>query len=138
MKYEHRNGEDFDFLIGKSIIKVEEKQVNGKYGDETDGYILTCKDGTIIEVAINEGCGGCGNGWSSFDDLQKLEKNNNVITNIKTQYDDDDEDYPDKFTMFVYYEDGQINKLKGNDGYGNGYYGGGFYITIKNVETKGE
>ena len=27
MKYEHRNGEDFDFLIGKSIIKVEEKQM---------------------------------------------------------------------------------------------------------------
>lgn len=137
MKYEHKNGSDFDFLIGKSIIKVEEKQVKDEYGYNVDGYVLTCKDGTIIEIATNEGCGGCGNGWSSFEDLKKLEENNNVITNIETKYKQEwYED--DEFTMFVYYEDNTINQLKGDDGYGNGYYGGGFYITIKNVESKGE
>lgn len=137
MKYEHKDGKDFDFLIGKSIIKVEEKQVKDEYGHNVDGYILTCKDGTIIEIATNEGCGGCGSGWSSFEDLKKLEENNNVITNIEVKYTEYGCDY-DEFTMFVYYEDNTINQLKGDDGYGNGYYGGGFYITIKNVESKGE
>lgn len=132
MKYEHKDGKYFDFLIGKSIIKVEEKEVKDEYGYEVDGYILTCKDGTIIEIATNKGCGGCGNGWSSFEDLKKLEENNNIITNIEVKYDD----YEDVFTMFVYYEDNTINQLKGDDGYGNGYYGGGFYITIKNVKQR--
>lgn len=137
MKYEHKDGKDFDFLIGKSIIKVEEKQIKDEYGDNVDGYILTCKDGAIIEIATNEGCGGCGNGWSSFEDLKKLEENNNIITNIEVKYIEDGwED--DEFTMFVYYEDNTINQLKGDDGYGNGWYGGGFYITIKNVESNGE
>lgn len=134
MKYEHKNGRDFDFLIGKSIIKVEKTRVKDDYGYHVDGYILTCKDGIIIEIATNEGCGGCGNGWSSFDDLKKLEENNNVITNIETKYEQEwYED--DEFTMFIYYEDNAINQLKGDDGYGNGFYGGGFYVTIRNVES---
>lgn len=137
MKYEHKNGKDFDFLIGKSIIKVEEKQVKDEYGYNVDGYVLTCKDGTIIEIATNEGCGGCSNGWSSFKDLKKLEENNNIITNIEVKYTEDGW-YDDEFTIFIYYEDNTINQLKGDDGYGNGYYGGGFYITIKNAESKGE
>lgn len=53
MKYEHKNGKDFNFLIGKSIIKVEEKQVKDEYGYDTNGYILTCKDGTI---KLNKQC----------------------------------------------------------------------------------
>lgn len=132
MKHEHKDGKDFTFLIGKSIIKVEEKKLKDEYGYDVDGYVLTCKDGTIIEVELNEGCGGCGNGWSSFEDLKKLEENNNIITNIEVKYDSDDID-EDYFTMFVYYEDNTINQLKGDDGYGNGWYGGGFYVTIKRV-----
>lgn len=124
MKNEHCNGNDFEFLIGKSIRNVVE--TNG-------GYELICNDGTIIEIETNEGCGGCGNGWSDFSDLIKLQNNNNVITNIKLEYSKDSWD-EDKFKMFVYYEDGQINELNGDDGYGNGYYGGGFYVTIKEVK----
>ena len=135
MKCENKDGRDFDFLIGKSIIKVEEKPVKDEYGDNVDGYILTCKDGTVIEIGTNEGCGGCSNGWSEFDDLKKLEENDNVITNIETKYIYDGWSN-DEFIMFVYYEDGKINQLKGDDGYGNGYYGGGFYVTIKNVESE--
>ena len=134
MKYEHKNGRDFGFLIGKSIIKVEEKQVKDDYDDNVDGYILTCKDGTIIEIATNEGCGGCGNGWSSFEDLKKLEENNNVITNVEVKYENKWDE--DDFTMFIYYEDNTINQIKGDDGYGNGYYGGGFYVTIKDAESQ--
>ena len=68
-------------------MKVEDKKLKDKYGYYVDGYVLTCKDGTIIEVELNEGCGGCGNGWSSFEDLKKLEENGNIITNIETKYD---------------------------------------------------
>lgn len=63
MKNEHCNGSDFDFLIGKSIIKVEETKVKDEYGCNVDGYILTCSDDTQIIVATNDGCGGCRNGW---------------------------------------------------------------------------
>ena len=132
MYFEHKDGKDFSFLIGKSIIKVEETYLEDEYGYKVDGYILICKDGTIIEIGTNEGCGGCSNGWSSFKDLKKLEENNNVITNIEVKYTEDG--YNDKFTMFVYYEDNKINQLHGDDGYGNGYYGGGFYITIKEIK----
>lgn len=130
----HCDGRDFDFLIGKSIIKVEETDVKDKYDDEVDGYILTCNDNTIIEIATNEGCGGCSNGWSSFDELKKLEENHNVITNVKVEYKDDWNE--DKFKMFIYYADDSINELSGDDGYGNGYYGGGFYVTIKNIDKR--
>ena len=129
---EHKNGKDFDFLIGKSIIKVEEKELKDDLNETVDGYVLTCKDGTIIEIATNEGCRVCSNGWSSFKDLKKLEENNNVITNIEVKYTEDGWS-DDEFTMFVYYEDNTINQIKGDDGYGNGYYGGGFYVTIKNT-----
>ena len=132
MKSKHKDGDEFNFLIGKSIVKVEEGKVKDDCGLVQDGYILTCKDDTIIEIGMNEGCGGCENGWSNFDDLKKLQDNNNVITNIETKYKKGWEE--DKFTMFVYYEDNTINELEGDEGYGNGYYGGGFYVTIKNVK----
>lgn len=131
MKNKQCDGKDFDFLIGKKIVKVIEKESNG--WRENEKYILVCEDYTIIEIEPNEGCGGCGNGWSSFKDLKKLECNHNAITNIKVEYSKDEGDEYE-FKMFVYYEDGTINKLNGDDGYGNGCYGGGFYVTILGVE----
>lgn len=146
MKEEHRNGDKFDFLIGKSIEKVNYR---------TGKWELICKDNTKIIVEENEGCGGCSNGWSSID-LKCLENNHNVITNVITEYEFDiaqrhkdnikdfdlwDYDEDDRFKIFVYYEDSLWNRnsrevIQGEDGYGNGYYGGGFYITITNVESK--
>lgn len=143
MKNEHCNGSDFDFLIGKSIIKVEETKVKDEYGCNVDGYILTCSDDTQIIVATNDGCGGCRNGWSSFEDLKKLETNHNVITNVKCEYKKIDyasegfklyED--DEFNLFIYYQDDMLT-IKGSDGYGNGWYGGGFYVTIKDLKKEG-
>ena len=133
-KVEILDGKDFTFLVGKSIKDVKAGVVSTDYG-ETEGYILTCHDGTIIEVGENEGCGGCDNGWSHFDELMKLKDNNNVITNVKVTYDYDLDE--DMFEMFVLYEDGTYRVLNGNDGYGNGYYGGGFHVTIKNVNVDG-
>lgn len=126
---EQKDGKDFDFLIGKSIIKVDKYKADCDYSE--DKYVLTCNDGTIIEILTNYGC-SCGNGCSSFDDLKKLENNNNLITGIETKYSNHYDE--DKFTMFIYYEDGEINELQGDDGYGNGYYGGGFYVTINSGE----
>lgn len=152
MKEEHRNGDKFDFLIGKSIEKVNYKEGEGY---EAGKWELICKDNTKIIVEENAGCGGCGNGWSSID-LKCLESNHNVITNVITEYEFDiaqrhkdnikdfdiwDYDEDDRFKIFVYYEDSLWNRdsrevIQGEDGYGNGYYGGGFYITITNVESK--
>lgn len=128
IKDENLDGKNFGFLIGKSIEKVEcDKMIDDIDWGITEKYILTCNDGTIIKITTNDGCGGCSNGWSSFKDLQRLEYNNNIITDVRTRYKGDE------FTMFIYYEDGRINELKGDDGYGNGYYGGGFYVTIMEV-----
>ena len=124
MNNEHVNGYDFDFLIGKSIKEVKDDK-------------LICSDGTIITIETNDGCGGCSSGWSSID-LDKLAENNNVITNVVCKYDTDADGYGDDFKLFIYYEDNQINEIEGTDGYGNGYYGGGFYVTITNVEEVGE
>ncbi len=125
MNKKHCDGCDFDFLIGKSIKKVTHCS---SYLDG-ERFNLICDDGTVIEIETNEGCGGCGNGWSYFDDLMKLEESDNVITDIKVKYK-----YDDEFVMFVYYIDNKYIKLEGTDGYGNGYYGGGFYVTIKDVK----
>lgn len=140
MEYKNVNGDNFNFLIGKSIVKVEEGRFKERrFGEYVDTYTLTCDDGTIIEVLTNEGCGACCNGWSSFKDLKKLEENNNVITNVETKYvDPNPRNENDEFIMFVYYEDGSLNKLKGDDGYGNGCYGGGFYINIKDWRRENE
>lgn len=130
MRKRHCEGRNFGFLIGKSIEKVEVIKAKNKYGCSLPNiYVLTCNDGTIIKVKENEGCGGCSNGWSSIN-LKKLEKNHNVITNVKCEYNKNDGDL---FKLFIFYQDNQLT-IKGDDGYGNGYYGGGFYVTIKEVK----
>lgn len=80
---------------------------------------------------------GCSNGWSSFEDLKKLENNKNIITNIICKYNIENEESKEtaedySFQLFVFYQDSVLT-LDGDDGYGNGYYGGGFYVTIKKV-----
>lgn len=120
------DGIDFNFLIGKKINKVIEKNSWG-----VDEYILECDD-CIITITTNEGCGDCGNGWSSIKDLKKLE-GNSVITNVVCEYSESE--WSDEFKLFIYYHDKTL-EIEGDDGYGNGYYGGGFYVTIKDVEVK--
>ena len=115
-------------MIGKSIIKVEQEK--GNY--DRDIFKLICDDDTIIEIETNDGCGGCGNGWSSFDDLKKLEQNHNAITNVVCKYSENSYMENDEFKLFIYYKD-DVLTLNGNDGYGNGYYGGGFYVTVKSI-----
>ena len=100
------DGDGFDWLIGRRIVSVEDAVAPADTYMETGGYLLTCDDGTQLLTYENEGCGGCGNGWSSLPDLKRLADHDNAITNVEAVYDDH------------------------RDGYGNGYYGGGFYLRV--------
>lgn len=121
----------FDVLIGKKIVKVTGG--NGTYNGSM--YNLHCSDGTIISVEENEGCGGCENGWSDISEIKKLEEVDNVITNV--EYKKTNDDWDDDATIFVFYERPEFNRtLKVDEGWGNGYYGGGFYISIISIEQE--
>lgn len=126
------DGDGFDWLIGRRIVKVEEAVAPDDTHMETGGYLLTCDDGTQLLTYENEGCGGCENGWSELPDLPLLANHDNAITNVEALYDKplDDWDDEDTFRLFIYYADERFDCGKGDDGYGNGYYGGGFYLRV--------
>jgi len=137
-KEQHFDGGGFDWLIGRRIVKVEETVAPKDSYMATDGYLLTCDDGTQLLTYENEGCGGCDNGWSTLPDLQRLTEHDNAITNVETLYAEHDDiwDEDTTFRLFIYYADERFNVGEGDDGYGNGYYGGGFYLqVIKPVEV---
>lgn len=114
-------GKDFEFLIGKKIVSVKDNSQSGLHT-----YELTTDDGTVFVVETNDGCGGCENGWSELGDLTALINTDHIITNVKTTYEKNNE----RFSLFVFYGNDKI-VVEGDDGYGNGYYGGGFWLTIK-------
>lgn len=121
---------NFDVLIGKKIVKVTG---GGKKYDGSE-YKLHCSDGTVILVEENEGCGGCSNGWSDISEIKKLEEVDNVITHV--EYKKTKGDWDDDATIFVFYERTEFNQtIEVDEGWGNGYYGGGFYISILGVEN---
>lgn len=132
------DGDGFDWLIGLHIVEVEYTNAPADTYMETEGYLLTCDDGTQLLTYENEGCGGCGNGWSDLPDLLLLANHDNAITNVEAVYDEDD-DEDDTFRLFIYYSDERFDVGSGDDGYGNGYYGGGFYLrVIKPVKEKND
>lgn len=126
------DGDGFDWLIGRRVVKVEDAVAPADTYMETGGYLLTCDDGTQLLTYENEGCGGCGNGWSELPDLSLLANHDNAITNVEAVYDKDGTMYGEDciFRLFVYYADERFDLGKGDDGYGNGYYGGGFYLRV--------
>ncbi|PTM21877.1 hypothetical protein DA801_14705 [Lacticaseibacillus rhamnosus] len=127
------DGDGFDWLIGRRIVKAEDAVAPADTYMETGGYLLTCDDGTQLLTYENEGCGGCGNGWSELPDLERLADHDNAITNVEAVYDKDET----TFRLFIYYSDERFDVGSGDDGYGNGYYGGGFYLrVIKPVKEK--
>lgn len=121
---------DFDALIGKKIVNV-----TGSRKEKYDGskYSLYCSDGTVILVRENIGCGGCVNGWSDISEIKKLENVDNVITNV--EYEKTDDHWGDGAKLFVFYERPEFNQtINADEGWGNGYYGGGFHVEILDVE----
>lgn len=129
------DGDGFDWLIGRRIVMAEDAVAPADTYMETGGYLLTCDDGTQLLTYENEGCGGCGNGWSDLPDLSLLANHDNAITNVEAVYDKDET----TFRLFIYYSDERFDVGSGDDGYGNGYYGGGFYLrVIKPVKEKND
>lgn len=108
---------DLDFLVGRKIVKI------------IDSHVIELDDGSIYEIKENEGCGGCSSGWSYFSGFEELPLDN-VITNVEYK---DDYRTEDQYHIFVYFHDKSYD-LEADDGWGNGYYGGGFTITVERKE----
>lgn len=98
----------FKGIIGKTICAL-------------DDYIISV-DGKLFCIEINEGCGGCGNGWS---DLEILRNFIGKEVKIKKVHAIDDSDYDDKYDLYI---NGKLF-AKVDTGWGNGYYGGDFKIS---------
>ena len=111
----HFDGDGFDFLIGLSITDVI---------DNT----LVLSNEYKLHLYQNEGCNDCSSGWSELPNLELLKNTDNIITDVRVKYE-----YTDEFKVFVLYHDKRFDTVleRGNDGYGNGCYGGGFYLTVE-------
>ncbi|TCX53813.1 hypothetical protein [Dehalobacter sp. 14DCB1] len=111
-------------VLYKKIVEIKE------YGDRYDDeVILKLNDGTVLKCKTNQGCGGCSNGWSSFQNLFNGKIKDNVITNITTS--SSGQNYDDIVTVHVFFEEPQFNFSEDVDeGWGNGYYGGGFELEV--------
>ena len=117
---DNMNGEELvDFLneklVGRRVVKMD---------FSNDALIL--ENGTELRITPNEGCGGCSNGWAELEDLSDL-IHEAAVMNV--EYKPHRDEYSDDaFSIFVYYTDKRTVELEGSDGYGNGYYGGGFWV----------
>lgn len=110
-----------ELLVGRHIVSVD---IDNRDGDMANTGKVLLDDGTMLEVRGNEGCGGCYNGWFSITTLNRVE---NVITNVETNYADDDDEMV--FQVFVFAQDERLLLLQA-DGYDNGWYGTGYWLTV--------
>jgi hypothetical protein len=104
-----------EHFVGHKIVKAE--RISDQIAE------LTLDNGEVIVAEGNEGCGGCGNGWYYLEQLASCD---NIITNAELVVDG----YNEVYALFVFVEDNRYNVLT-YEGYDNGYYGAGFYITVK-------
>lgn len=112
---------DLHFLVGHSITAIKSLDTKA----DTVEYSIVLDNGDEYKIETNEGCGACVNGWSDVIGLEELPLEN-VVTNVDLKEDEADEDL---YEIFVFFHNDKFD-VKVNDGYGNGYYGGGFKITI--------
>ena len=104
----------YDFL--KSLIGEEIKFI--------DNNTLLCDD-KFYQIEENEGCGGCGNGWSSISILPEFINKTIKIDTIEAKYEGK---YEDEYELYI----NGIKIANIDTGYGNGYYGGDFQINLIN------
>ena len=107
-----------EFLIGRKILEI------------VDNLTIKLDNGEVYKVIESEGCGGCSSGWSEFSGFEELPLDN-MITNV--EYKDSDQ-AEDEYNIFVYFGDKRFD-LGADDGWGNGFYGGGFTVTVKKDEV---
>lgn len=106
-----KNDTLFEFISG----------LKGKIIKFIDSELLVA-NGKLYAIVPNEGCGGCGNGWSSFK-LNPEKANKEMKVNKVEQKDGE---YEDDYDLYI------NNQLiaKVDTGWGNGYYGGDFQINL--------
>lgn len=105
-------------LIGKRLLSISDEKI-------------VTTDGIEIEIETNEGCGGCGNGWSSVDFELQNANLDAAIMNVSVESVPNSE----RYILFIYMADNSTMRYDLDEGWGNGYYGGGFYLTVKNIST---
>ena len=117
------DGEDIEelkkLLLYKKITEVT-LSPNGMTGT------MKLDDGTLLQIAANQGCGGCGNGWYMLEELNKCD---NAITDVELVYDK--RGYDEVIQIFVIAEDKRVKIIDVQGDEGNGYYGRGFTIYIE-------
>lgn len=105
--------------------------LRGRYVTSINDGIITLDDGTELYIHGNEGCGSCESGWYWLEETFKQGTRKARIMSAYVAYDEDDEDAPSIYTLFVMV-DGNPTQLplatvRGDNG--NGYYGTGFTLT---------
>ncbi|HHJ7178840.1 TPA: hypothetical protein ACQM3P_001530, partial [Streptococcus pyogenes] len=54
-------------FLGHDLAELLEEKLVGKRLKSIDDEKIVLADGTVIKIELNEGCGGCGNGWSELN-----------------------------------------------------------------------
>jgi hypothetical protein len=117
-------------LEGRRIVTAETGDFgrSEKHGPTVSGR-LTLDDGTRILVVPNEGGCACGGGDYMLDHLATVD---NIITDVRLYHDPEteDNDYTQRYRIYVVADAVEINVLSvsGNDG--SGYYGTGYELHV--------
>lgn len=124
-------GENYDGWELADLLK--EKLVGHRIAEITDEKIVL-DDGTVLSISPNEGCGGCSSGWAEFEvNFTKSINKEAAVMNVK--YEDSstnkEKNYADdEFKIFIYLVNDELIEIDGCEGYGNGCYGSGFWVTV--------
>lgn len=121
-------------IVGQELVSIKPATSEQKSKLEYTGsnvYVIELANGYNVFIDVNEGCGGCENGWAEFD----LEQDGaGVVTGV--EFEDLANDYSEKFKLFIYLENQPSIRISGDDGVGNGFYGYGFHVTVTHIEDK--
>jgi hypothetical protein len=112
-----------DFLIKRkydTLFEFLSGLIGSKLNFKSEELILV--DGKYFEIKANEGCGGCGNGWSSIKVLLSFINKEIVVKTIESKDENGD-------TYNLYINGEKVAEV--DTGYGNGYYGGDFEVFIR-------
>lgn len=128
LDYQHMDSVDVckyfkEVLVGHKIVG---------YHSGFDRDTLITDNGYEITIEQNAGCGGCSNGWSLFQVNEDLVDCENGIIDV-TIDDREDNDCDELYRISIFKVDNRLTVIDTDDGYGNGYYGGGFYVTVKSI-----
>ncbi|HER4643592.1 TPA: hypothetical protein VKO08_001879, partial [Streptococcus pyogenes NGAS508] len=101
-------------FLGYDLAELLEEKLVGKRLKSIDDEKIVLADGTVIKIELNEGCGGCGNGWS---ELNITTENPNLESAVMgVEYTEKYSEWDDEFKIFVYMTDNSVIEIYGYDG----------------------